>query len=203
MCCIFTGLIFLKIRNLSFEREGIKCPLWEPSVGAVHRCLPGGFPLTLIPVCFSPFPVSSVSVELLQRPQRGAVQAAAQAGAAPALVAEAGAAEGQVAPAGTPARPIPAPQTPAPLAHSGSSGQDLMDTALPSKNKPTNHKRIKTPQTQTRQLFVCTCWQWSSIDPFCQLPGKTMELRGIPLYPDQDPCVASFLPSPGSTRNCV
>lgn len=48
-------------------------------------------------VFFSPFSVSSVSVKLLQRPQRGVVQAAAQAGAAPALLAETGAAEGQVA----------------------------------------------------------------------------------------------------------
>lgn len=114
-----------------------------PPVGAEHRSLWGGW-LSFNPllVCFSSLPVPSVPVRLLPGAQRGAVQAAAQAGAAAALLAAAGAAEGQVAPAGPRPAPFLPPQTrPAPPAPSASSGQDLMDTALPSTNKPTNHER--------------------------------------------------------------
>lgn len=141
----------------------------------------------LISVCFCSFPVPSVPVELLQGAQRGAVQAAAQAGAAAAIVAAPGAAEGQVAP-GDPARPLLPPQTPRSSGPSGSPGQDLTDTALPSKNKPTNHQRIK--KTPTRQLFVCTCCQWSSPEPFC--PRKA---HGAPRH-----CPGS---RPGSVRSPV
>lgn len=96
---------------MSFEWQDINFPLlrallWEQCIAPGQERLPksavGGFPsLTVLFVCFfPPFSVSSVSVKLLQRPQRGVVQAAAQAGAAPAFLAETGAAEGQVAPKG-------------------------------------------------------------------------------------------------------
>lgn len=43
------------------------------------------------------FPVQNFPLQLLPRPQRGTLEAAAQAGAASALVAETGAAESEVA----------------------------------------------------------------------------------------------------------
>lgn len=96
---------------MSFEWRDINCPLlrallWEQCIapGQEHLQKSAVGWVSFFDCCFwfffSPFSVSSVSVKLLQRPQRGVVQAAAQAGAAPALLAETGAAEGQVAPKG-------------------------------------------------------------------------------------------------------
>lgn len=76
---------------------------WEEPLPWSRVQLPGsktwggvGFLVWLF-VLFSLLPVPSFPVELLPRPQRGTVQAAAQAGTTSALLAETGTAESQIA----------------------------------------------------------------------------------------------------------
>lgn len=89
---------------MRFEWEETLCPLEEPLPWSRAQLTSsktwggvgwGGLPC--LTVLSSPFPVPGFPVELLPRPQRGTVQAAAQAGTTPALLAETGAAESQIA----------------------------------------------------------------------------------------------------------
>lgn len=156
----------------------------------------GWVSFNLILACFSPLSVPSLSVELLPGAQRGAVQAAAQAGPAAALLAAAGAAEGQVAPG------APGPAHPGPLAPPRSSGSlGIVRTGphgpRPSQRTQTNHRRTnKKPQTQARQVLEWPCCPAERHRALLAAPGRT---RCTPAGPRR----ASLLPSPGGTRNCA
>lgn len=150
-------------------------------------------------VCFSALSVPSVPVQLLPGAQRGAVQAAAQAGAAAALLAAAGAAEGQVAPAGTRPGPFLPPLTPPPLRLTRHRQDRTSRTPLsPAKTNPQSAREgMKTPQSRARRLWECRCCQRGSTEPFGQLPGKHGAFPGS--RAGSSPSLGP--PLPRSTRN--